>query len=259
MKILKAVLLTLLYFVIENIIQLSSYLAFGSDNYFENDHARGATILIARVAAYLVIFYFFWKPIAEIFSFKLQRLKTSVVLILFLIFIGTEFVNRPFADYDRLLEHTPAEFIYKGYSLINIYNALTALLIAPLFEELFFRKFLFHKLLGENGFVSALLVSSALFSIIHWETPLNLIPAFIFGLISAYIFYKTQNIIYSIILHFLYNALSQLTYYKAELYSDWLNWLNFGILYWSLFIFGIVITLLALRQISSKTDNEHSI
>ena len=173
-----------------------------------------------------------------------------------MIILGTEFLNRPFADLDRLINYTPVNFNYNGYSTLQIYAALTALLVAPVFEELFFRKFLFKKLLLKNGFLTGILVSSLLFSIIHWETPLNLIPAFLFGLISAYIFYRTGNIIYSIILHFLYNASSQVTYYKAELYSEWLNWLDFGILYWSLFVFGIFITWFAVRSIPDSRDRE---
>ncbi len=187
------------------------------------------------------------------FSFKSEKLSIPVIAVLFLIIIGTEFLNRPFIDLNRLLNYTPVDFVYEGFSTLQIYAVLTSLLVAPVFEELFFRKFLFQKLLLKNGFLTSIIVSSFLFSIIHWETPLNLIPAFIMGMVLAFIFYKTGNIIYSILLHFIYNALSQVAYYYSELYSEWLNWLNFGILYWSLFALGIFITLFALWLIPSRT------
>ncbi len=242
----KAVLLTLLYLIFEMALQLTSYSIFDPWTYLENEHIRGLTIIISRVTAYLILFYFFWKPKSEILSFRSEKLSIPVIALLFLIIIGSEFLNRPFVDMMRLVDNAPLFFVNEGYSILHVYSTITALLVAPIFEELFFRKFLFQKMLLKNGFLTSIIVSSFLFSIIHWETPLNLIPAFIMGLILAVIFYKTGNIIYSILLHFLYNATSQVTYYKADLYSEWLNWLNFGILYWILFAFGIFITLFAL-------------
>lgn len=188
MSITKAVLLTLLYLVLEMALQLLSYYVFDTRNNPENDHIRGGTVLIARVIAYLILFYFFWKPTSGVFSFKSEKLSIPIISFLFLIIIATEFLNRPFADLGRLFDYTPVNFVYEGYSTLQIYATLTALLIAPVFEELFFRKFLFQKLMLKNGFLTGLMVSSFLFSVIHWETSLNLIPAFIFGLISAIIF-----------------------------------------------------------------------
>lgn len=250
MKIGKAILLTVLLLVLEAVFHLLSYLIFDTKSNPENlDHIRGATILMGRLLAYLIIFYFFWKPGSAELFFSSKEISISVISLILLIIIGSEFLNRPFADLDRLLNNAPANFVYEGYSTYKIYGTITALIIAPVFEELFFRGFLFKKLVRKNNFLIGLFVSSVLFSIIHWETPLNLIPAFIMGLISAVIFYKTGNIFYSILLHFLYNFSNHIYYYNAQLYSVWLNWLDFGILYWSLFIFGIFITLLALRLI----------
>ncbi|MHA6280332.1 lysostaphin resistance A-like protein [Salinimicrobium sp. CAU 1759] len=213
------------------------------------NHLMGGTLLTARITAYLTIFYFFWKKEDAKINWSFKNLKLPVLFSLLIILVGTEFFIRPFLDLLRMFENTSVDFMYSGYSTYGIYSVITALLVAPVLEELFFRKFLFQKLLLKNGFLTGIIISSFLFSLIHWETPLNLIPAFSFGLISAFIYYRTRNVIYCIILHFLYNGVSQLINYKAELYSDWLNWLNFGILYWSLFIFGIIITLFALQRI----------
>lgn len=250
MKVGKAILLTLLLLILEAVFHLGSFIIFDTKSNPENlEHIRGGTILGARLFAYLSILYFFWKPGAEKLNFNIRKLSLPVIALILLIIIGSEFLIRPFVDLTRLFNNSPVNFTYEGFSTYQIYISITALIIAPIFEELFFRAFLFKKLILNNGLLTGLLVSSFLFSIIHWETPLNLIPAFIVGIISAVIFYKTGNIIYSILLHFLYNAVNQAVYYKAELYSEWLNWLNFGILYWSLFAFGIFITLLGLKLI----------
>ena len=137
MKIRKAVLLTFLYLVLEVVIQLISYFIFDTENFFEHDHIKGGTIIIARVIAYLILFYFFWNPKSDIFSFKYEKFGISVIPALFLILLGTEFLNRPFLDFSRLLDYTPVDFVYEGYSTIQIYSALTSLLVAPVFEELF--------------------------------------------------------------------------------------------------------------------------
>src|SRR5690606_12409202 len=258
MKIGKAILLTLLLLILEAVFQVGSYLIFDTKSNPENlDHIKGGTILGARLLAYLIIFYFFWKPGTSIISFKTGSLSFTVNSLILLIILGSEFRIRPFVDLVRFLNNSPVNFTYEGFSTYQIYFTITALLLAPIFEELFFRGFLFKKLITKNGFLTGLLVSSFLFSIIHWETPLNLIPAFIVGLISAVIFYKTGNIIYSILLHFLYNALNQVFYYKAALYSEWLNWLDFGILYWSLFVLGIFLTLLGLKLIPNSRGKLH--
>ena len=252
MGVTKAVFLTILLLLVEAALQLLSYLFFDTQRSPEDlDHIIGGTIMVARVTAYLIVFYFFWKPKTSKGYCEPKNFSLTVLSLILLIIIASEFLIRPFADFSRLLNNTSVSFAYSGYSTYQIYGTATALLIAPVFEELFFRRFLFRKLLLKNRFLTSLLLSSFLFSIIHWETPLNLIPAFIVGLISAIIFYKTSNIIYSILLHFLYNALNQVYYYKAQLYSEWLNWLDFGILYWSLFLIGISLTFIALKLIPS--------
>lgn len=252
MGVAKAVLITTLLLLFEGALQLLCYLFFNTQGNPENlDHVLGGTILVARVTAYLIIFNLFWRIRAERKFYKPKNLNPTVLSLIFLIIIASEFLVRPFADLSRLLDNAPANFIYNGYSTYRIYATVTALLIAPVFEELFFRRFLFQKLLIRNGFLTGLLVSSFLFSIIHWETPLNLIPAFIMGIISATIFYKTGNIVYCILLHFLYNASSQMIYYNSGIYTQWLNWLDFGILYWSTFISGIFITIFSLKFIPS--------
>ncbi len=252
MKIAKAILLTILLVLLEMGIQLLFYVLFDTQISSENGgHVLGTALVTARIVAYSTIFYFFWKPHREKYLSLPKKIDLFIILFLFLIILGTEFINRPFADLDRLFTKTPANFSFSGFSIYKIYTSFTALILAPVLEEMFFRKFLLKKLLEKNVFLTALLTSSLLFSLIHWETPLNLIPAFLFGIISGIIFLKTGRIFYSILLHFLYNAFGLMLFIYADLYADWLNWLNFGIMYWSLFIFGIILTLIAIRLIPS--------
>ncbi|WP_424493748.1 lysostaphin resistance A-like protein [Salinimicrobium sp. GXAS 041] len=259
MKIAKAILLTILLVLLEMGIQLLFYLIFDTViSSKHGGHVLGTALVTARIVAYSTIFYFFWKPHLKKNLFRPKKIDLFIILLLLLITLGTEFINRPFADLDRIFSHTPANFSFNGFSTYRIYTSITALFIAPVLEETFFRKFLLRKLLQENGFLMALFTTSLLFSLIHWETPLNLIPAFLFGIISGIIYLKTGRIIYSMLLHFLYNAFGLMLFIYADLHANWLNWLNFGIIYWSLFIFGIILTLVALKLIPSVKTKRFS-
>lgn len=87
------------------------------------------------------------------------------------------------------------------------------------------------------------------FAVIHIDTPFNIIPTFLFGLISSLIFIKTKQIGYSIVLHFLVNILVQLFYVLDLNFDKWLMELNFSLTYWALFFIGILITYFGTKTI----------
>lgn len=253
MKIWKAILLTLLIISIEAAIPLISFLSFeyfGDPAYFE--HNYGITIILCRIIAYSTVFFFFWKPKKEFVATPLNR---KTIILFLLIAIGLEFVGRPFWDFDKILSYfnntelEPINYEFQGYNMKFIYRTILTLILAPLLEELFFRGFLITKLIAKYKIIVTLLVSSSLFSLIHWETPANLIPAFLFGMISGWIFIKTGNISYSILLHFFYNFLGALSVINMEWIYEWLFWLKYDYLYWTLFLSGIVISLCRLKYI----------
>jgi membrane protease YdiL (CAAX protease family) len=84
---------------------------------------------------------------------------------------------------------------------IDIINYIEALLIAPIIEELVFRKFCFDATKGQTNPLSTLIISSALFGFAHPSSLNKIISAFLSGLILGSIYLLTQNIIYSIIAH----------------------------------------------------------
>ena len=56
-------------------------------------------------------------------------------------------------------------------------------------------------------------------------------------------------------LHFLYNFLGMLISVNGIYYTGFIYWLNYGVLYWGLFVFGILLTLFALKKIPSEAKN----
>jgi membrane protease YdiL (CAAX protease family) len=88
---------------------------------------------------------------------------------------------------------------------------LLAVIIAPLFEEIFFRGFLFRAFASSWGWVAGAAVSSAVFGIAHLQLDVFL-PLFALGLMLAWVYQRTGSLWTSISLHALFNGLSVLVW-----------------------------------------------
>ncbi len=83
----------------------------------------------------------------------------------------------------------------------------SAIIVAPITEEITFRGFLYNVLRQRCGIITGTLVSSLFFSVIHISLVQE--PAlFLFGCLQCYLFEKTNSIVVPIIFHMCFNALS---------------------------------------------------
>ena len=96
--------------------------------------------------------------------------------------------------------------MHKEYKFIpeSLHYVLGGIILAPILEELIFRKFLLGGLLQVQSVKKAIIISSVVFCIVH-VMPAQLFGAFCIGLFFCYIYYKTRSIGYTIILHALAN------------------------------------------------------
>lgn len=79
-------------------------------------------------------------------------------------------------------------------------------LVPALCEELVFRGILYRILKNISGKKSlAILLSAIIFSLVHFQV-LSFIPITIVGILLAYLYEKTDNLINPILLHFAFNA-----------------------------------------------------
>ncbi len=85
--------------------------------------------------------------------------------------------------------------------------ALTAILVAPPFEETFFRGFLFQGLARSWGPTVGAVASAAIFGLAHQQFAFFL-PLFALGLLLAWVFYRSGSIWVNIALHASFNAVS---------------------------------------------------
>lgn len=262
MNILKAILLTALLLGLEVLISLGVYEfiepkvtdSLSDDNLI---HYFGITGRIPTVIAYIIIFYLSYKTV---FNFnigieKMKSIKPEFLLYLVLIAIGLEFFDRPLFDFSKIYDYfsgtdlEPFEFSQSS-NLSVLYRGISVLIIAPIFEELFFRKFLFREVLKKHSLTLSILVSSICFSLIHLPSYRNLLPTFIFGIIACLIYNKTNNIFYTIILHFLTNLSWLLLVSYGKSYYEWSYGLNYNFVYWLLFILGIGLSYIGIKKIT---------
>ncbi|MBA5636347.1 CPBP family intramembrane metalloprotease [Duganella sp. LX20W] len=79
-----------------------------------------------------------------------------------------------------------------------------AVLAAPLCEEFIFRGLIFGGLRRSMGALPAMLVSAAVFAIVH--PPLSMLPVFVLGLLTAWSYERSKRLLAPMLVHALYNA-----------------------------------------------------
>jgi len=87
--------------------------------------------------------------------------------------------------------------------------AIMAIVVAPFFEELFFRGFLFQGLARSFGAPAGAIISAAIFALAHQQLSV-FVPLFVLGLALAYLFHRTGSIWTNMALHASFNAIGVL-------------------------------------------------
>jgi len=120
----------------------------------------------------------------------------------------------------RLGVDTQGENIMKLFAELDspIWFFIVGAIFAPLVEEIFFRGFLFQGFRQRYGWMTSMLLSSAIFAVAHLD-PVVLIPTFILGCLLAYVFHRSNSIWPGILLHFLVNSFGLLGAYFASNYQ----------------------------------------
>lgn len=88
---------------------------------------------------------------------------------------------------------------------------LVAVIMAPLFEETFFRGFLFRGFASSWGWVWGALASATIFGLAHLQLSV-FVPLFALGFALAWVYKRTGSLWTSIALHALFNAISVLAW-----------------------------------------------
>jgi len=207
-----------LYLIITYAVVLSVTLALGiflpADKYGELAGDGAFNIILSIVSQYLIGFPLFAvilrlfskpeKPTCEKIKFSELALLTLIAeaLMLFGSFIGNYMSHiiglllgfTPSNSLDEMLEGTPIWLII-----------LSVVILAPIVEEIIFRKMIIDRLSRFGGAFSVI-ISSVAFALIHaniYQFPY----AFAVGLLLGYVYYRSGDIRYTIAIHMIMNFL----------------------------------------------------
>lgn len=95
--------------------------------------------------------------------------------------------------------------VYNSNILMILVNFFTSLLIAPIFEEIIFRYGIYNSFNKKMKPIISVISTSIIFAIIHMYKLDGVIVIGLLSMIWNYSYYKTNNLIYAIILHFVFN------------------------------------------------------
>lgn len=97
--------------------------------------------------------------------------------------------------------------IIQSISAAPIISLLDFCILAPVIEEVLMRGFLLEGLSVNYGKMVALIISSTLFALLHFNL-IQIVPSFICGLILGFLYFRTGSLFPCILAHAGYNLIS---------------------------------------------------
>jgi membrane protease YdiL (CAAX protease family) len=194
--------------------------------------ARGLGTEVAQTAAIILIEFIYLLPVILIFAWRrihwkhlgLGMFKWETLGIGCGLLIGA---------YSIIIVHnvilyflgvqTQGEEIMKIFAELEspVWFFIVGVILAPIVEEIFFRGFLFQGFRQKYGWVTAMLLSSAIFGVAHMDL-VALIPTFILGNVLAYVYHRSNSVWPGVILHFIVNGMGFCATYFALYFQDFI-------------------------------------
>lgn len=249
----KSILTTFSYVILKLILALSLFSII--EKYFDNPFLQlEIGELISTVATLTLLIIIFRASIFKKNENAIPFPKINFLILLVILVISFRLFKDPFFKYEYIFFGKTNPDISSLTTIefsIDVYlKAIRIVMLQSIFEELLFRKVIFDGLMKKYSRLwFAIGISSILFSISHLSIQ-NAIPTFTLGIISAFVYYSSKNISYSIVLHILVNIFWFVLYINPKGYWRILEYLNFGISYWLVSVFGAGVLVLTLRKIA---------
>lgn len=180
------------------------------DNELYSGTLMGLTIAIVLVSGvYFIILRpkkLSWSEVG-IRSFSIKDWK-FIVLLTIILLVGDVIVMELTSFIGNSYENSKTEAIQQNLNFFTILIAfISAAVISPVYEEIFYRGFLYRWLRTRFGMMGAIFLSSLIFTIIHIPT-YNAMPVnFLSGIVFAWAYERTNSIWPSVIIHGLTNGI----------------------------------------------------
>jgi membrane protease YdiL (CAAX protease family) len=139
------------------------------------------------------------------YPIRKASLKVFILVVLLTIAVGVGFADPlanliPMPDFFKQMFETMVG--NKG-----VFSFITIVIAAPIFEELIFRGVILDGLLKKYSPKKAILYSAFLFGFIHLN-PWQFIAGMLLGMLAGWVYYKTNNLLLCILIHFVNNCIS---------------------------------------------------
>lgn len=165
--------------------------------------------------------------------------RINITLLLKYLFLS--FIVRILLEQLVIFMHTPSTDIQVPLNIFEIIaEFIMSCVFAPVFEEIIFRFGLYKKLNKKLNFIISILITSIVFTLIHFYNIDGIIILLGISLIWHYSFYKTNNLIYPIFLHFFHNL------YAVS--DNLFNYSNYRYILLGVGIIGYIITIIKQHQ-----------
>lgn len=206
-------------FLALSLIYSSVVLSLKTDTTYELNEALILFSLTLNVfimvgAASLFIWFYYDKSVLKRLYLKASGTMTSIafgaiIAVIFLFIISGALVVSKYKDTSPLAEQIGVNLTVLSLIFIPILSAIS--------EEVFFRGLIHMQLEERIGFFPSVIISSAMFSIAHleYETVLQVVIPFAFGLILGFLIHKRKNTWAPISAHFTYNFIALLAVYVS--------------------------------------------
>lgn len=139
------------------------------------------------------------------YNFELASFKIMGLLAISVIAIQTGIIS-PIVNSVPMPEFMKEVFL-EFTSQNGIFSFISIVVVAPIIEELIFRGIILDGLLRKYSPVKSIVISSFLFGILHLN-PWQFIGAFIIGLFSGWVYYRTKKLSLSILIHLVNNLIA---------------------------------------------------
>lgn len=195
--------------------------------YLENDSLITEIALESVFVLLTVMFSLMdFKRITKLYSVRYVNWKNLAFSILFplctagIVYYGIEWVNRLLGE-----ESYNMFYDYAMYENSFLWAFIFVAIIAPVFEELAFRGYLFNQLLNVTNSRVTIIATALIFALVHFSF-ISILWIFPFGIVLGFLRYKYRTLWLGMIVHFIHNFLVLLLEYYYYMNDPLLELLN---------------------------------
>lgn len=169
------------------------------------------------MGAPLLLMHFLKKKEEGTVKYLLQPNDIVVILLLIVSTIALQWgVTSPIGTSIPMPESFKEIFREMAEQMNDGYGLLAVAVMAPFFEEFIFRGVMLDGLLKRKSTWAAILISAALFGLVHLN-PWQFVAAMVIGTFAGWVYSRTRNLLYCIIIHFANNfSASVLMYFNED-------------------------------------------